>query len=519
MRPNSKVLFLAFWVFLFSSVPGLAGESSSNLDLEGFKERRSFIDDFLVNDDSGTAQQWDPDVGIDGSSNFIIAWYDDRNGNFDIYAQRYSSSGTPLDSNFRVNDDVGTAKQWFLAIAMNDSCNFVITWEDYRNANCDIYAQRFNSSGNPLSSNFKVNDDAGTHLQYSPDVSIDNLGNFVITWEDYRNANCDIYAQRYSSSGTPLSSNFKVNTDAGTAYQYDPEIAMEGSGNFVITWDDERNGNLDIYSQRYNSSGTPLGSNFKVNTDAGTTEKWHPTIAMDGSGNFVIAWDDYHPDVYSDIYAQRYNASGTPLGSNFKVNDSIANCYDQTPPIAMDNSGNFIICWNDQSNDTFYIYAQRYYSSGNRKGENYLVPNFQYFSIYPTVAANTSNIYFAWMDFRRGNFDIYAKVVDWNWSKVEEDEEINVPNLFALSQNYPNPFNPETQIEYALPKASQVKLTIYNLLGQKVTTLVDEFQTVGFKTVHWDGKDDQGTEVASGVYFYKLKAGDFSETKKMILLK
>jgi TolB protein len=94
-----------------------------------------------------------------------------------------------------------------------------------------------------------------------------------------------------------------------------------------------------------------------------------------------------------------------------------------------------------------------------------------------------------------------------------------LPKEFSLSCNYPNPFNPRTQIDYALPKDCQIKLSIYNILGQKVKTLVDEFQTAGFKTVNWDGKDDKGQECASGIYFYKIQAGEFSQAKKMVIVK
>ena len=93
------------------------------------------------------------------------------------------------------------------------------------------------------------------------------------------------------------------------------------------------------------------------------------------------------------------------------------------------------------------------------------------------------------------------------------------PQCFSLSQNYPNPFNPQTSIKYALPQDAQVRLTVYNVLGQKVATLVDEFQDAGFKTVWWDGKDVEGDEVSSGVYFYRLTAGEFSEVRKMMMVK
>ncbi len=94
-----------------------------------------------------------------------------------------------------------------------------------------------------------------------------------------------------------------------------------------------------------------------------------------------------------------------------------------------------------------------------------------------------------------------------------------IPTEFALEQNYPNPFNPTTTIRYALKENAQVTLKIYNVLGQVVKTLVNEKQTAGFKTVQWDGTDDRGVKVASGIYVYRLEANDFVDTKKMILLK
>lgn len=102
---------------------------------------------------------------------------------------------------------------------------------------------------------------------------------------------------------------------------------------------------------------------------------------------------------------------------------------------------------------------------------------------------------------------------------VKEVNTPTKPTVFSLSQNYPNPFNPKTIIRFALPKDSWVKLEVYNVLGQRVKTLVDEELTPGIKEVEWDGKDHNGFEVASGIYFYKIEANDFSDIKKMVMLK
>jgi len=107
---------------------------------------------------------------------------------------------------------------------------------------------------------------------------------------------------------------------------------------------------------------------------------------------------------------------------------------------------------------------------------------------------------------------------EFNTTPVAKPKK-ELPSSFSLSQNHPNPFNPHTVIQYALPQGAHVNLVIYNVLGQKVKTLVNDFQTAGFQSVEWDGTNDNGSVTSSGIYFYKLVAGDFTQTKKMVMLK
>ncbi|MCJ7578327.1 MAG: T9SS type A sorting domain-containing protein, partial [candidate division Zixibacteria bacterium] len=101
----------------------------------------------------------------------------------------------------------------------------------------------------------------------------------------------------------------------------------------------------------------------------------------------------------------------------------------------------------------------------------------------------------------------------------EDDQTTRRPAEFELSQNYPNPFNPGTQIEYTLKKTGHVTLHIYNILGEKVKTLLDQDQPAGLYRIDWDGKNDNGKPVSSGIYLYKLEVNGFSEAKRMLLLK
>lgn len=100
-----------------------------------------------------------------------------------------------------------------------------------------------------------------------------------------------------------------------------------------------------------------------------------------------------------------------------------------------------------------------------------------------------------------------------------ESESSEIPTDFVVHQNYPNPFSTTTRIDYALPQAERVEIAVYNIVGQKVRTFVAENQGVGRHSVVWDGTDDAGTRVTSGVYYYKVTAGEFTLTRSLLLIK
>lgn len=115
-----------------------------------------------------------------------------------------------------------------------------------------------------------------------------------------------------------------------------------------------------------------------------------------------------------------------------------------------------------------------------------------------------------------------GKVIDIDFAKPSGAADSGggaAPSAFVVHQNYPNPFNPETEIRFALPKASQVVVSIFNVLGEKIRTLVDAPYEAGYHSVLWDGKDEYGDLVVSGVYLYQLRAGEFSQVRKMSLIR
>lgn len=306
--------------------------------------------DFLVNDDAtGGCEQKPPAMAMDPSGNFVICWCDNRNGDDgDIYAQRYNGSGDTLSSNFRVNDDVGTSWQWKPSVSMDTSGNYIICWKDIRRGSWSIYAQRYDSSNHSQGGNFKikVDNDNIFRQQWNSSVSMDASGNFVISWEDNYcwddSTGNDIYAQRYNRLGEPLGMNFRVDSDVIGAGQETPCVAKSRSGNFLVCFEDERNwwtNREDIYCQLYNSSGNPLGTNFRANDDSGSVEQVHPVIAIDSYGGFVICWQDYRNGDW-DIYAQRFYSNGSRWGPNYLVNQrpDVPNPNQASPSVAVDNN-------------------------------------------------------------------------------------------------------------------------------------------------------------------------------------
>ena len=263
MRPVQKLFFLGLLFSLLSFLPISISESETEFDLENKANPRlnsitsPMVDDFLVNDDTGSVDQYQPDIAADSAGNFRIAWLDYRDFHTNIYSQRYNSSGVPVGANVRLTDDSSAGWRYDPAFSMNSSGDFVIAWAcdcaDGATLNVDIYAQKYDALGTASGSLIKANDDAGDAYQDFPAAAIDDRGSFVITWHDSRDGNFDIYAQRYNSTGIPLGTNFKVNDDTGTTMQELPGIAVDGFGNYVIAWSDERNGKWDIYAQRFNA--------------------------------------------------------------------------------------------------------------------------------------------------------------------------------------------------------------------------------------------------------------------------
>jgi len=334
-----------------------------------------------------------PSVAADAAGNFVVVW----GGPGDIIGQRYASSGVPLGPEFRVNTYT-SGGPFDPSVAADSAGNFVVAWQNYGQDGSygGVFGQRYASSGAPLGPEFRVNTHT-TNSQRNLSVAADAAGNFVVVWDSNNQVApgySGVFGQRYASSGTPIGPEFRVNTytSGGPAY---PSVAADPlSGNFVVVWSSWQDGStVGIVGQRYASSGTPLGPEFPVNTF--TTNAQHfPSVAADIVGNFVVVWRSQLQDGSDDgVFGQRYASSGAPVGPEFRVNTYTTGGQDGQF-VAADSAGNFVVVWQSRLQDGSGsgVFGQRYASSGAPDGPEFRVNTHTTdYQIGPSVAAADSS--------------------------------------------------------------------------------------------------------------------------------
>ncbi|MGA2625024.1 MAG: T9SS type A sorting domain-containing protein [Bacteroidota bacterium] len=295
--------------------------------------------------DTVTSYQWNPTIASDGSGGAIITWADDRNGNDDIYAQRVNASGTVQWTANGYAICTAAAFQENPVLVPDGSGGAIITWYDHRNGNDDIYAQRVNASGAVQWYSDGIAICTATGDQMTPVIISDGSGGAIITWTDHRGSNDDIYAQRVNASGVPQ---WITNGDSictATGDQASPILVSDGSGGAIITWQDTRSNNSDIYAQHVNGSGTPQWTANGVAICSAPNGQGEATLASDGSGGAIITWEDYRNGNDDDIYAQKVDRFGY-LGVAAPALTTVSD-------VRGDQGGKVSVGWNQSYLDTY----------------------------------------------------------------------------------------------------------------------------------------------------------------------
>jgi len=347
------------------------------------------------------------------------------------------------------------------------------------------------------------------------DMELDNSGNIYVTgtsmsWEtgwDFvtikYTANGDsTWTRRYDYNGLP---------DCATS------LAIDSTGNIYILG----------YSYNYSQTNTAL---LLIKYDSTGTLMWNKTYQNNNS-----VYNDYGYDISiyrnNNIYVVGYTCNGLDLGTNrdfltirYKPNGDTSwvrkyngpgNNLDRTHALTIDRSCNVFVTGESYgygSNSDYFtisydtlgntIWSSRYNGSAN--GED----NAQFIAL-----DNEQNIIVTGSAFETGS---YGNIVTIKYSNNVGIRNINetIPTIYLLYQNYPNPFNPSTTIKYGLPKNGPVSIIVYDITGREITKLVNEVKQAGYHTVFFNA-----TDFSSGIYFYRIIAGDFIQTKKMVIIK
>lgn len=364
-----------------------------------------------IHEDTGTVAQYHPDVAMDEEGNAYAVWEDWRNGNSDVYFSHLPAGGMWASAD-QVNDDGGVAGQYDPKIGVVDSGNAHVVWQDNRNDTADIYAAHRSASG-MWEANVQVSDPITDSSQRSPDIAVSDDGVAYAVWkssdvpgspENYisfaerpagdtwgavtrivdqegddnsyepsiaaagdeslhvawyawswsHGGGPNIYATRRSPAGI-WSSDVLVNDDGeGTYLQWDPRIAADDNGNAYLVWEDERSDYGDIYFAIRPVTGT-WSANERVNDDVGTRSQYDPAIAVSGGGNAYAVWEDYRDAGLNIYFATR--PTGGSWGGNSRINDNIDLASQYHPAIAVDDSDNATVVWENWQNGRYAIYS------------------------------------------------------------------------------------------------------------------------------------------------------------------
>lgn len=363
----------------------------------------------------------------DGS--FVVSWVSlDQDGDdYGIYAQRFDASGMAQGQEFRVNTFTARDQASHSTTAHIDG-GFVLSWSSYDQDDNSpgIYAQRYDMNGVAEGNEARINTYTAGY-QDKPSITVLNNGDFLASWQSLNQDgdNFGIYAQRFDSSGVMQGSEFRVNTYTASSQDF-PSITALDDGGFVVSWTswNQDGDGYGIYAQRFDASGSAQGNEFRVNTHT-TNDQYSPAITALNDGGFVVCWASLGQDGEGyGIYAQRYDANGLPQGSEFLVNTYTAKTQ-QTPAITALNDGGFVVNWASEGQDgsALGIYAQRFDVNGSSVGSEFQVnTNTDGNQATPSIIARKDGgIVITWESEDLANFssDVYGKCYDFNGNEIE----------------------------------------------------------------------------------------------------
>lgn len=338
-----------------------------------------------------------------------------------------------LGLEFQVNTYT-TGDQLHPAVGRCGEDDFIVAWasREQDGSAAGIFAQRFDASGLRLGGEFQVNS-LVEGSQFDPAIATDGSGRFVVLWEgpDGDTLGSGVRGQRFDSLGDSLGPEFQVNSYLPGDQNY-AATAATGAGKFVVVWQStSQDGFGDgVFARQFSFSGLSSATEFQVNSYT-TGAQGRPAVAADAQGNFVVVWESSDDGgVSAGVSGQRFDATGAPIGSEFQVNAYTTN-QQGDPAVSFDAAGTFAVVWQsfEQDGSEYGVVGQRFDANGNRAGAEFQVNTYTTGrQMQPAIAADAAGGFVvAWRsELQDGlSYGIFGQRFDAAGSRVGGEIQVN----------------------------------------------------------------------------------------------
>jgi len=424
-------------------------------------------------------------LAVDRYGHIHVVWEDDTSGKNEVLY--CFSDGEAWYPPINVSNDPTDSEASDITVDAFGQLH--VAWIDYQSG--EIYWTFYD--GTSWASPVNISNNPGHST--CPSLAADDSGRVFISWHDIREQS-DIYFSIYDgTSWSPLQN--VTNDPLDSAY---PDIAVDSKGYVHLVWMDYAD--FDIHYSEYDGDAwtSPVNISNLVGQSCG------PKIALDSQDHPHVVWEEREHGY--EVYYTHFD------GEDWTVPYKLSNGF--RPALALDSKDNGHVVWGGAGNEIYYTFGD---------DTSWSVPidiadSSETNCLCPDIAIDSTHLHVVWTKaIDRDRAEIYYS--SHKLSGVKPERWRPFPKGYKLEQCYPNPFNANTAISYQLSgiRPHHTALKIYNIRGEEVITLVDQEQRAGRYKVVWDGRNNQGKEVASGVYFYRLKAGEFTAARKMVLLR
>jgi hypothetical protein len=483
-------------------------------------ELRLFSPELQVNDDDRGAPSTSPFVIRATEWYDLIVWADKRNDAGDIYVVPLSNAGSAARGNIRVNQDTTADLQSEPSAAVSGTRSLIV-WIDSR-ALAGVPGQRiygrFGSLLADFSDNeFLISDTNQAAIKGSPRAAMLTGGQGLVAWSDRRSGSYQVWGRWLTDTGSLDGGEFAVSSPATDSINTDIQMGVDDAQQFYVVWHDKNPASPSIKGKIYHSNKSQAGSFTWTSSLSGVAID---DIAADitTAGEIAVLFTGVDAGIRKAFFV-RLASDGSELTAPIEITDN-PSADASHPAIAVGNNDYISTAWVDRRDGIRRVYYQlldpSLVSLGINEPISTVIPEFME---APHTDAGRGRAWFVWADPRQDGLNIYASNLVYDPTDVDQPGGDNLPMGLDLAQNYPNPFNPSTIIRFSLPRAIDLTLAIYNVLGQEVTVLAEGHYPAGNHAVTWDGTNGQGEPVAGGLYLYRLESTEFSTTRKMILLK